>query len=295
MNERNTASEARASIPVPTPVRRAWKPSLSPLLASLFACCALPSSRRGRAASPGSCRLPARASARGPTPGSRCPRRSSPRRRRQQQEARKTIAAAAPRAAGGAPGAARTSGESTAATTPATTTGTTIVLVSAASQIAPTRTAATPTSIHDGEPEVAQPLRRREDAGQLDRLELDDVRLVGGARARGPRAVDSSREPWGHQRRAECSRLITGCRAPARAGSDASLPAMTIVALAPLRQVGRQAASASGNRCTSSEWCDRAAHSRWQRNLRIGGQWAPGERPMGARRGPDLQHRRLGP
>ena len=41
-----------------------------------------PSSRRDRGASPGSCRLPARASASAPTPGSRCPRRSSPRRPR---------------------------------------------------------------------------------------------------------------------------------------------------------------------------------------------------------------------
>ncbi len=42
MNERNTASEASASIPVATPVTSAWKPLLSPALASLFACCALP-------------------------------------------------------------------------------------------------------------------------------------------------------------------------------------------------------------------------------------------------------------
>ena len=41
VNERKTASDARASTPVATPVRRAWKPLLSPAPASLFACCAL--------------------------------------------------------------------------------------------------------------------------------------------------------------------------------------------------------------------------------------------------------------
>ena len=41
VKERKTASDARASTPVATPVRRAWKPLLSPAPASLFACCAL--------------------------------------------------------------------------------------------------------------------------------------------------------------------------------------------------------------------------------------------------------------
>jgi hypothetical protein len=93
-----------------------------------------------------------------------------------------------------------TSGDVTAATTPATTTGTTIVLVSAAIHVAPMNG---PDARQQPrrESQIPQPLRRREDFGQLDRLELDDVRPLIAAGVRGALAVYPSRDPWGHKLR----------------------------------------------------------------------------------------------
>ena len=86
------------------------------------------------------------------TPGSRCPRRPSPRMPRPARAGRGRRAPRPRRAGARGAGAMRTSGDVTAATTPATTTGTTIVLVSAATHVAPMRTAPTPASSHDANP-----------------------------------------------------------------------------------------------------------------------------------------------
>ena len=72
-------------------------------------------------------------------------------------------------------------GETTEAMIAATITGTTIVCVSANSHTAPARKAATPTSSHDASAQVAQPLGRREDAGQLAGVDLDELVAFRGA------------------------------------------------------------------------------------------------------------------
>ena len=97
----------------------------------------------------------------------------------------------------------RTSGDVTAATTPATTTGTTIVLVSAATHVAPMRTAPTPASSHDANPRSLSHCGAEKTPVSSTDSSSTTSGSSPGSEPGCARAVDASREPWGHQIRAE--------------------------------------------------------------------------------------------
>ena len=180
VKDRNTASEASALMPVPSPSSSAWNASLTVVLASPDACCALsaltPASFSASWSLATACwsvdcivlawlTIPPSTSTTTPTPRASSERNTT------------TVAAAR----GMCFARRRTSGAHTAATIVAVTTGMTIVFVSASSVTAATISAADADQQPREHAEVAQPARRREDPGQLARLEIDEVGRLGVA------------------------------------------------------------------------------------------------------------------